>query len=366
MEFKNNIFIYILNVLLYNLCKVSSMLKRLRVLLFIVMLGIIVLFSYLMLKYKGQLKNYESGNSKTIIEDEVLDVEQVLNEIDEKKNENFYSCYMGKMSEDDYSPELKNKVSEINNYFKSSNTRVSFAYEDLYTGLHLSYNEDQLYFAASVIKSPVIMYVYKMSSENLLDLNEVLTYTSSFYMGGTGSLQYEQFGGQYTIRELAKKAIIESDNVAYAMLCNRVNNSDIRNFWKNSGSSTFWSNNSIWGNVKSRDGVIYMKQLYNFLNENEEIKKELMEYYSNASLKLIKVPGTPIAHKSGWTNSAIHDMAIIYNNQPYVLSINTLLGEGDFRPFFAKASGLIDEFHNLYWREKQQICYDKYIKKNSE
>ena len=157
------------------------------------------------------------------------------------------------------------------------------------------------------------------------------------------------------------KSIIESDNIAYAMLCNRIHNTDIKSFWKLNGSTTFWSNNSIWGNINSRDGVIYMKTLYNFLNDNPSIKNELLSYYLSASLKLINVKDTPIAHKSGWTDSSIHDMAIIYSEHPYVLSINTSLGNSNFSYFFTRASNLINDFHNIYWNDKQKICYDLYI-----
>ena len=311
--------------------------------------------------YEEKVKNYENGNQKTIENVKIENVEQIIKDIDEKKFMNLYSCFISPLDENSFSIEMKSKIDEINNYFNSINTNVSFAYEDLYTGLRLSYNAEHLYFAASTIKAPVIMYAYKMSNEGLLDLDEVLTYTPAFYIGGTGSIRYQKYGNTYTIRELAKKAIIESDNIAYAMISNKIKNSDIREFWSGAGSSTFWSNNSIWGNVKSLDGIIYMRELYKFLDQNDNVRSELLDYYSNASLKLINIENTPIAHKSGWTNSSIHDAAIIYSNEPYVLSINTSLGESNFYPFFTNASKLINEFHELYWKEKQQICYNQYI-----
>ena len=53
-------------------------------------------------------------------------------------------------------------MNAIQNYFSSSGTMVSFSYEDLYTGLHLSFNENSQYFTASTIKSPVALYIYDL------------------------------------------------------------------------------------------------------------------------------------------------------------------------------------------------------------
>ena len=145
------------------------------------------------------------------------------------------------------------------------------------------------------------------------------------------------------------------------MLCARVNNTGIREYWKEKGVTTFWYGNSIWGKVNSKDGAIYMKELYKFLDEHPELKEEILSYYFKSATRLITLdnPSIAIAHKSGWTSASIHDMAIVYSEQPYVLSINSLLGYNNFSYFFSKASNLINEFHDMYWNKKSEYCYRK-------
>lgn len=331
---------------------------------FVVLIVFLLLsFVYIISSQKSKISAYEYGGDNNVINDALV-IENNIGmdkKIGDSNIDSFISCYEEPIEKEDFTDEMNKKLNEINKHFASSPTKVSFSYEDLFTGLHLSYNENSTYFAASVIKSPVVLYVYKMYLNNELSLDEVLTYQSSHYVAGTGSIQYQKFGTKYTIRELIAKTIIESDNIAYTMLCQRVNNSNIRNFWKEKGVTTFWYGNNIWGRVNSRDGAIYMKELYFFLNEHPELKEEILSYYYKSATRLINLNNNtiPIAHKSGWTSAAIHDMAIVYSEQPYVLSINSLMGYNNFTSFFYKASNLINEFHKLYWDKKSERCYKK-------
>lgn len=273
---------------------------------------------------------------------------------------NFLSCYQEPMKTDEFTEEMKQKYKEIEKYFSSSRERVSFSYEDLYTGLHISYNEKQTYFAASAIKAPVVLYVYKLYTDGKIDLNTKLTYQQQHYVGGSGYIQFQPVGSTYSIKELSRRAIVDSDNIAYTMLSYHVANKGVKDYWKNLGADYFWSGN-IWGSITSHDGTIYMKELYKFINEKPEVKEELLNYHFNSVARLISLDNNniKIAHKSGWNSAAIHDTAIVLDNHPYVLSIMSLKGNGNFTPFFKKASNLINEFHNMYWNEKSSYCYNK-------
>lgn len=279
----------------------------------------------------------------------------------------FVSCYQEPMAKEDFTEEMKSKYNEIERYFASSSERVSFSYEDLYSGLHISFNENQTYFSASTIKSPVVTYIYKLYTEGLVDLNTLLTYEPRHYVGGAGAIRYQPYGKQYTINELIQRTIINSDNVAYTMLAYYVNSKDIKDYWKNLGAKYFWSS-GIWCSVTSKDGIIYMKQLYKFTEENPEIKEELLSYYFKSVGRSIVLNDSniKIAHKSGWNSAAAHDTAIVYDKQPYVLAIMSLKGNLDYDSYFARASNLINEFHNLYWNKKSSYCYDKVFNKENK
>jgi len=53
---------------------------------------------------------------------------------------------------------------------------------------------------------------------------------------------------------------------------------------------------------------------------------------------------------------ALHDVALILDDNPYTLSILTNRGYTDYQGFFNETSNLIYEFHQQYWKEKINIC----------
>ena len=342
---------------------ITRMLKSAFIVLFLILF---VSFIYIIYFQKDKIYKYEYGGNTNTIQNEleIKNSEPINKETGNSELDNFVSCYKSPISKDEYTIEMNQILDEIYKLFSSSSIKVSFTYEDLYTGLHISYDENSDYFAASVIKSPVVLYIYRMYLNGEINLDEVLVYTSNYYVDGTGSIKNKNFGTKYTIRELIAKTIIESDNIAYTMLCSKISNSNIRDFWKEKGVTTFWYGNNIWARTNPKDGAIYMKELYIFLEEHPELKEEILNYYFNSTTRLINIdnPSIKIAHKSGWTSSSIHDIAIVYGKQPYVLSINSLMGYSNFTNFFYKASNLVNQFHNMYWDKKAEHCYEKIFK----
>ncbi len=252
---------------------------------------------------------------------------------------------------------MKDKLNEIYDLFNNSNYSLSFAYEDMYTGLHLSYNENQKYFTASTIKAPVEIYLYEQADQGKVDLEEYITYLSNYYLEGSGTIQYQPVGTQYKLRNLVKMALIESDNIAYQMTAYSLKYDDIKNFWKEKGADNFWSY-GIWGDISAHDGSIYMKELYNYSLGNTILSNELMDYFYNSVFGLIEADeNTKIVHKSGWHYELIHDMALVFDEYPYTLSIMTNRANADYADFFKNASKLVNEFHHLYWKNKSAICY---------
>ena len=276
-----------------------------------------------------------------------------------KSIDKYIDCYEGKISENDFSAEMKNKLNEIYDYFNDNNYKLSFAYEDLNTGLHISFNENQKYFCASTIKAPVALYIYLKAEEGSIDLDSYMTYTPNFYLEGSGSIQKQSFGGQYQIRDLVKRAIVESDNIAYQMIATIPNYDEIKGYYKNKGADTFWNSN-FWGDNTAHDGIVYMKEIYKYSLNNTKLSNELMDYYNNSVQKLIKSNNdSKVIHKSGWHYEFMHDTGIVYDKHPYALAIMTNKGNSNYNTFFKKASILIEEFHQLYWQKKGSLCLNK-------
>jgi len=267
------------------------------------------------------------------------------------------SCLQKPITKEQMTYNLINITNEIENIFNSSNYNFAFKYKDLYTGFSLSYNSSQPIFAASTIKAPESIYIYKEAEKEKINLNDTLTYTSNYYNTGTGILKNTPFNINYNIKTLVSYSIIHSDNAAHLMLNNKYKTKNMYNYWHSLGTETIFNGNTAWGNINANDATIYMEELYNYYKNENKYSIELLSYFIKA-WKIISTPdkNVTIANKTGWSNTALHDTALIFDENPYTLVILTNRGFIEYQSFFNKVSTLIYNFHKEYWKLKQQIC----------
>lgn len=266
-------------------------------------------------------------------------------------------CLKAPLTNEQLSKTLTNISNTLENKFNESNYNFSFKYKDLYTGFTISYNSSQPIFAASTIKAPEAIYIYKEAEKETINLNDTIKYTSNYYSEGTGILKNTSFNVDYTIRDLVGYSIIHSDNAAHLMLNNKYKSSNMYNYWSNLGTTSIFKDNNAWGNINANDATIYMEELYNYYINKNKYNEELLSYFDK-SWKIISTPNNDIriASKSGWSGNSLHDTALIFDENPYTLSILTQRGYTDYQYFFNTVSTLIYEFHTEYWKQKTQIC----------
>lgn len=269
------------------------------------------------------------------------------------------SCLRNRDSIVNNDGEIGEIINSIRDLFNKSSNYYSFKYEDIYTGLTLSYNEDGVIFGASSVKAPLVIYIYELASKGKIDLDEEMEYTANYYVNGSGIMQNESVGGKYKIRTLCDYAIRYSDNIAYTMLLNRVGNDNVRDFWSNKGSRVIFSTNEVWGNLSARDSNLYMKELYNFYKSDNVYGEEVMNLFVSSIYKGIHSLDDSylVADKYGWTGSVYNDSAVVLADNPYVLSILSNTGYSDFDTFYKEASDLFGRFHKLWWEMKWEECY---------
>lgn len=328
----------------------------------IIVILIFVLFIYLMdttYAYKEEISSYEVENMQNKSNEEIkvynnndsiIDKESALKER--------ISCYTTNITKDKLPENISSKVQELNNLYKENIEHVSFLYKDIQTGFTISYNESEPIFTASTIKAPAVIYLYEKASNKEINLDEKLTYTSNFYNGGSGILQTKEPNTSYTVKELLEYTIYHSDNIAYAMLMNRFNREDMYKFWSNLGTKNIFKYDTIWGYTSSLDAAIYMEELYRFYLENEEYGTILMELFKKSGWKMVtnKNGEFNTASKGGWSEKSFHDAAIVFENNPYILTIMSNTGESNYTYLFTKTSSLVGELHEEYWKYKESIC----------
>ena len=253
---------------------------------------------------------------------------------------------------------IKSVVNEINNYYNQNNNYFAFAYKDIFTGFTVSYNANQKIFTASTIKAPTDIYIYEMASKGKVNLDEKLTYTNKYYNSGSGLLKSKQTNTKYTVRTLLEYSTVHSDNAAHNMLEDHFGRNNMYKFWTDLGTDKIFISNNNWGILDASDALVYMTELYNFYSTNKEYGEELMKNFLNAYPKFIKGKnGYEVANKSGWSGSVVHDIAIIFADNPYIVVALSNLGEGGASTsYFNKANDLAYKLHTEYWKYKMEQC----------
>lgn len=307
---------------------------------------------------KKELEQYETLKSQII---EKMETKVIIEEVSSNNNEahgvtKITNCLKESIPKNELSDNLLNISKQIEDAMNASNLNFAFKYKDLYTGFSLSYNASQPIFAASTIKAPEAIYIYEEAEKGNINLDETLTYTSNYYNEGTGVLKDTPFNKDYTIRQLVGYSVIHSDNAAHLMLNNRYKVQNIRDYWQNKGTTSIYKTNSPWGNLNANDATIYMEELYNYYLTNTSNSNELINYFKSA-WKVISAPDNiTIANKSGWSDNSLHDAAIVFDDNPYVLVILSSRGYTEYTSYFNQISNLVFNFHQAYWNEKVNRC----------
>lgn len=218
------------------------------------------------------------------------------------------------------------KVSaELNKYINKTGGKVTLQYQDLVTGDTFQIKGRTPNRAASTIKLPLALYIMEQADKGKINLNQKLKYKSYHYYSGSGVIQKDKVGTSYTIRNLIKKAMIYSDNIAFIMLKERVGQQNFIKYMKSVGGQYAYPNGQNL--TSANDLTIYSKRLYQF-SEKSMLGMELVGYLKQSVYNTTipsGIKGTAVAHKVGMIpNERIYnDAAIVYDKNPFVLAIMT-------------------------------------------
>lgn len=237
-----------------------------------------------------------------------------------------------------------------NNWYDNYDSNISFYYENLMTGEKLVYNSSRIYPAASTVKLPLVLYVYELAAAGQLDLDSKMHYSEDYYYEGTGILRYHDFGGQYTLRELAEYSMCYSDNIAYSMLISKVGYRNFKEYLKSLGGDIL--HRMGYRYINAEDYAIYIKAYQKFIDENDELGVELHRIWTETEFNE-HIPnalnGVTVGHKIGWLpkSKIYHDGGVAYDEIPYVLIIMARNYEKEEEiSIFNETTTQIHEHHN--------------------
>lgn len=204
---------------------------------------------------------------------------------------------------------------------------ISLAYCDLETGFRIMLNPDTHYYSASVIKAPYMLYIYRLALAGKADLEQKLTYTEKYRREGTGALKNMEYGTEFTVEELIGYCLEESDNSAFAMLKELFPEEGYEQFAASLGEVHAEDAKAKGGpQICCVSALAFSRAIYDFIEEKNPYSENLYTHMTSSRNAMIYGgDGSEVVRKYGWYEGFFHDMAIVYGEKRYLLTIMTNL-----------------------------------------
>lgn len=208
-----------------------------------------------------------------------------------------------------------------------SDPDVSVYFEYLPTGANIAISKDAQFYPASLLKIPVAMAVAKKIDKGEWSWDNKLVLMASDKDDKFGTLYQEPTGSVFTIEELVRRSLVDSDNTAHFILIRNLELEEIEGVYTHMGLDGFLDSD---GSISAKRYSVILRTLYNasFLTDNSSQKlisflaDEPFEDYLKSGL----AKGVEFAHKIGVDSEkkVYLDSGIVYlKDRPYILIVMT-------------------------------------------
>lgn len=239
----------------------------------------------------------------------------------------YYFPDKGWVSEEDlYAEEQKFQLVQelLDSQYK--NKKYSIYIEDLNDGQVAQINADKMMYGASVAKLAIIyeaqhqLEVGKISlTDKLKYSSEVGKYPGAYDTAGAGTISKTPDNKDYTVEELLKALTKRSDNAASNILGYYLTDKNSAEFQQQLMELLGSEWDMVERNLSAQLSAQLMKAIY-------YQGGVLIDYLSDTEFddsRIAKEIDTQVAHKTGDAYDFRHDVAIVYAESPFILSIFT-------------------------------------------
>ena len=255
-----------------------------------------------------------------------------------------FSCDGSTLNTEDLKKKLESEI-------QKSGAEVGLALKDLETGKSLLIEAEVMMHAASLMKVPVMVEVFRQAEQGKFTLDEKILVKNEFKSIVDGSLYsltvtddsdddiYQYIEKELSIRELVHRMITVSSNLAANVLIERV---DAKNVMRTLNELGIYNMKVLRGvedikayekDLNNRTDALSMMQVMLSIVEgsagSQGTCQEIIEILSQQKFRA-KIPagipeGIKVANKTGSITRIDHDAAIVFpeGRKPYVLVVLT-------------------------------------------
>ncbi len=255
---------------------------------------------------------------------------------------------------------------KIDSIFQSQKGSFALAFKDLTTGKSLFVHERESFHAASTMKVPVLIEIYRQAALGRLALSDSVVLKNEFTSIADSSLfhlspdddseqeLYQHIGEKRTIHELAYQMITVSSNLATNLLIDKVNPRNITAALQELGAADIHVLRGVEDNAAYQRGMNNTVTAYGLLTIFEKMANRtlvspaastamiriLLDQHYNEIIPARLPADIQVAHKTGWIKGINHDAGIVFlpDNKKYVLVLLSKDTEDDKAAIAAMAA----------------------------
>ena len=237
----------------------------------------------------------------------------------------------------DIPPGKQQLVAQIRDWLNRQPGTYALAVKHLPDGDTILINEKEMFHAASTMKTPVMIEIFRQAAEGKIGLDDTLLVQNEFASIVDGSSYqlspaddsddevYQKMGTHQTIRYLLFRMITRSSNLATNLLMKLADGKQVTTTMRSLGAPTIQVMRGVEDSKAYRQGLNNITSAYDQMKIYEQIALG-QAVNGDASKKMIEIlvqqfyrdiipvqlpSGTPVAHKTGWITGVFHDAGII-------------------------------------------------------
>jgi len=268
----------------------------------------------------------------------------------------YNACLREEVRDREITPELIAYQNSMTNYFRTYMVGVS--YKDLVTGFSFDFQENEVFYGASLIKLLAGLYIYEKAFNEELDLDEMVEYKQQHRRGHSLKMREYSFGDEVSLRNLVDYAVSVSDNTAHFMLVDYIGFRNLQQYGQAMGAQHTLVGIDNYGSMSAEDAGIYLAHLYEFIQKSGKLGEELKSFMDNDYYNFLGLEDRDITafHKYGLHDVFFHNIGLIYNGSPYAISILTHHGKRNYENVIRSIHERINNFHNMFFENRQNAC----------
>lgn len=228
-------------------------------------------------------------------------------------------------------------ISEIRHILDTAQGQYAVAYKNLTTGETIFFNEDSVFHAASTMKTPIMVELYRNVSDGKFTMDDSVLIKNEFTSIVDGSLYqldstadsekslYQRVGTSTTLYELTKEMIITSSNLATNILIEWVKPETIKQTLAAAGIEDVKVLRGVEDGKAYRAGLnntttargmmLFFEALYKNKFTTEVYTKEMIDILGEQKFNDIIPAHLPdnvkVVHKTGSITGVVHDAGVV-------------------------------------------------------